>query len=72
MTEGLTLTPTLRLSDNVAATKRDGAVTLSAPRCLIVLTPAQIDTLHRWVNDAAHLRRFPCPDPAVVERNWVE
>jgi len=68
------LSPTLRLSDNLAATKRDGAVTLSAPRCLIVLTPAEIGALYRWANDAAHLQRFPslpCPDPD-AEPNWIE
>jgi hypothetical protein len=67
-------TLTLRLSDNVAATKRDSAVTLSAPRSLIVLTPAEIGALYRWANDAAHLQRFPtlpCPDPD-AEANWIE
>jgi hypothetical protein len=73
-TKGLTLTPTLRLSDNLAATKRDGPVTLSAPRSLIVLTPAEIGALHRWANDAAYLQRFPslpCPDPD-AELNFTE
>jgi hypothetical protein len=62
---------TLVLSHYLAATRRGDLITLSGCGSLVTITPAEVDTLHRWANDDAHLQRFPCPDPD-AELNWVE
>ena len=64
-------TDTLLISDNLAATERGDTVTLSGPGAAIVLTPADIDTRHRFANGAARIQRFPCPDPD-SELQWTE
>jgi hypothetical protein len=78
------MSDTLNLRDYLTATKHaDDVVSLSAPGCVISLTPQEIETLARWVTNAAHIqrhlaaadtevgKRYACPDPAVVEPEWT-
>jgi hypothetical protein len=59
--------------------QKDGGVALRSPfRSLVLLSRSEIDRIVEFARSEneppqlGRLQRYPCPDPATVERNWVE
>lgn len=62
-----------------AQRQKDGGVALRGPfRSLVLLSRSEIDRIVEFARSEneppqlGRIQRFPCPDPATVERHWIE
>jgi hypothetical protein len=63
---------TLTLRPWLTATRRQDFVTIASPSHTISLTNQEVETLARWVRNAAYLHSRPLIAPPSDELNFVE